>query len=127
MTDIKALIIEDDANSARVLSHLLSKASIVDVEITDSERLDAHIDTNPDIVFVDLEMPYMTGYEVLEALLGSPHYQTIPIIASSVHLDSVNQVRDAGFHSFIGKPLEKDKFPHQLQRILDGENVWEAT
>ena len=34
--------------------------------------------------------------------------------------------REAGFDSFVGKPLSAQKFPEQLQRILTGKAVWEA-
>src|SRR5687767_11113310 len=77
-----------------------------------------------DLVFLDLEMPNADGYEVLEQLkieLGSD----IPVIACTVHTNEVNNARQQGFHSFIGKPLDVDRFPDQLQRILNRQRVWE--
>lgn len=125
MVNLKAVIIEDDVNSARVLSHLLAKEAIGSTIVTDVIHLDQHLTTDTDIVFVDLEMPGKNGYEVLDELLNEAHFSSIPIIASSVHTNEIHHARQAGFHSFIGKPLAKDIFPEQLKRILEGENVWE--
>ncbi len=125
MTNTHALIIEDDINSAKVLAHLLARQGIESIIVTDTAQLEGQVNETPDLVFIDLEMPRMDGYEVLTELRGIQHYNEIPIVASSVHTGEIHRVRDAGFTSFIGKPLAKDIFPGQLARILSGENVWE--
>jgi CheY-like chemotaxis protein len=126
MVSKQALIIEDDINSARVLAHLLSKVSIESIIVTDIAQIEAQIDAEPDVVFIDLEMPQMNGYEVLSELLTISHYTSIPIVASSVHTNEINAVQEAGFHSFIGTPLAKERFSEHLARILAGERVWEV-
>ena len=125
MSNQTAMIVEDDANSAKILAHFLAKEGIETNIITDVSQVDSHIDSHPDMVFLDLQMPHRNGYEVLADLLDDPHYQTIPIIASSVYNVEIPHLREAGFHSFIGKPLAKEKFQQQLQRILAGEHIWE--
>jgi CheY-like chemotaxis protein len=122
----KAIIIEDDVNSAKVLAHLLLKEGIESIIVTYFGQFQSQNPVDAAIIFVDLEMPGISGYEVLEVLMRDAHYQSVPIIASSVHLNEIKQVRDAGFHSFIGKPLRKDVFPNQLRRILAGERIWET-
>ena len=42
----------------------------------------------------------------------------------TVHVSEIGVARDLGFHSFLGKPLDVDKFPEQLKRILNDEPVW---
>jgi CheY-like chemotaxis protein len=122
----KALIFEDDVNSAKVLAHLLLKEGIESIIVTHFGQFQSQTPVAAAIIFVDLEMPGISGYEVLEVLMRDSQYQSVPIIASSVHLNEINQVRNAGFHSFIGKPLTKDIFPNQLRRILAGERIWET-
>jgi CheY-like chemotaxis protein len=121
----RAMIIEDDVNSAKVLAHLLNKNSFESVTVTDYRQLE--IEDKPDIVFVDLEMPQRNGYEILEELLKDRHYQSIPIVATSVHTGELKNVQSAGFSGFIGKPLSKDKFSKQLSSILNGEAVWDIS
>jgi CheY-like chemotaxis protein len=121
----RAMIIEDDVNSAKVLAHLLNKNSIDSVTVMDYRQLASQ--EKPDIVFIYLEMPQRNGYEVLEELLKDSHYQSIPIVATSVHTGELKNVQAAGFSSFISKPLSKDKFPKQLSSILNGEAVWDIS
>jgi two-component system cell cycle response regulator DivK len=35
-------------------------------------------------------------------------------------------VRGAGFDGFIGKPLSRERFPDQVRRVLNGQEVWDA-
>jgi two-component system cell cycle response regulator DivK len=37
----------------------------------------------------------------------------------------MNKAKSSGFDGFLGKPLDPDKFPDQIRRILNGEAVWE--
>jgi two-component system cell cycle response regulator DivK len=51
----------------------------------------------------------------------------VPIIAvtAEASLEQMNKARDSGFDGFLGKPLDPDRFPEQIRRILSGEPVWE--
>jgi len=37
----------------------------------------------------------------------------------------MKRAQQAGFDGFLGKPLDPDRFPNQIRRILSGEQVWE--
>ncbi|HEX2618780.1 MAG TPA: response regulator, partial [Phototrophicaceae bacterium] len=76
-----------------------------------------------DVVFLDLEMPGLDGYQVKEMLRSS--LGDTPIVAYTVHVSEINEVRNLGFNGFLGKPLDNARFPGQLARILRGEAVWE--
>ena len=77
-----------------------------------------------DVIFLDLEMPEINGYEMIE-ILKNELGVSAPIIAYSVHISEVHVARKLGFDGFLGKPLRRTEFPGQLQRILNGEKVWE--
>ena len=51
----------------------------------------------------------------------------VPIIAvtAEASTDQMNKAKNSGFDGFLGKPLDPDKFPDQIRRILSGEPVWE--
>jgi two-component system cell cycle response regulator DivK len=38
----------------------------------------------------------------------------------------MQRAKEAGFDGFIGKPLDPDRFPNQIRRVLQGEAVWEV-
>lgn len=122
----RALIIDDDDNNLGILQQSLSLMGVESTAVQDTQRLTdvLKISRGYDVVFLDLEMPGLNGYEVLSLLKGMPQFQQVPVVAYTVHLAEVNNARQLGFHSFIGKPLDIDTFPAYFNRILNGEPVW---
>ncbi|MBN1313806.1 MAG: response regulator [Anaerolineae bacterium] len=129
MTNFKgkqALIVEDDPVSISVLEKLLSRLEVQSIVMdgyADVAGLLADV-PGPDVIFLDLEMPGKDGYQMLEVLKAHPKAQHVPIVAYTTHLSHVNQTREAGFDGFLGKPLDRHEFPLNLERILNGEDVW---
>jgi CheY-like chemotaxis protein len=76
------------------------------------------------VIFLDLEMPEMDGYQALQLIRSQECLNGVPVVAYTVHNSEINTARLLGFHSFLGKPLDADRFPEQLTRILNGERVW---
>ena len=127
MATLHALIIDDDAYSIHVMERLLDQEDISYTAVADPTRLEGILQTldTVDIVFLDLEMPKLDGYEVL-AILKTHLTASVPIVACTVHTAEINNTRRKGFFSFVAKPLDLDRFSDQLHRILSGIPVWEA-
>ncbi|NLX09997.1 MAG: response regulator [Chloroflexi bacterium] len=127
MATLHALIIDDDAYSIHVMERLLDQEDISYTAVADPTRLEGILQTldTVDIVFLDLEMPKLDGYEVL-AMLKTHLTASVPIVACTVHTAEINNTRRKGFFSFVAKPLDLDRFSDQLHRILSGIPVWEA-
>lgn len=123
----QALVIDDNAQNRKVLSQLLAKQGIPCTEFADPRKLSSSLPEMGafDVVFLDLEMPGLDGYNVKNIL--REHLGTTPIIAYTVHVSEINVVRDQGFDGFLGKPLDNARFPEQLERILNGQPVWERS
>jgi CheY-like chemotaxis protein len=77
-----------------------------------------------DLVFLDLEMPGMDGYQAAALIRAHPHFQRARLVAYTVHISELNAAFDRGFDAFLGKPLNAEAFGGQLARILAGERVW---
>ena len=121
-----ALIIDDDVLNLEVIGRLLDLEGITWTKAQDAQQIKSAVaaSSQPDLVFLDLEMPQMDGYEafhLLQNALGSD----VPIVACTVHTSEINVVREVGFHSFLAKPLDQRLFPQQVKQILQGESVWE--
>jgi two-component system cell cycle response regulator DivK len=129
MNQVHALIIDDNIKNMNVLSMLLSEQGVSTTQVINPTKLDAILQgiDHMDVVFLDLEMPDIDGYEVLALLKSHARFQTVPVIAYTVHVSEINAVHQQGFDGFIGKPLDPDKFPDQLARILNGLPVWEVS
>jgi two-component system cell cycle response regulator DivK len=48
-------------------------------------------------------------------------------VTAEASLEQLTKARQAGFDGFLGKPLDMDRFPDQVRRILAGEPVWEMS
>jgi two-component system cell cycle response regulator DivK len=127
MAHAHALIIDDNAYNAEVLERLLTALGGSFTTLHDPMQLqDITADLEKfDIVFLDLELPRQTGYQVLETLKGDLALP-VPVVAYTVHTGEMDQARALGFDGFLGKPLDPKRFPDQLARLLAGEQVWET-
>ncbi len=120
-----ALIIEDDAKNMKILAQLLALEDVTSTGVLDPNNLMDALQSldQLDVIFLDLELPHANGYEIIQTLqeMGI----SVPIVACTVHTSQMDTAQDKGFHSFIGKPLQADRFPEQLRQILNGEPVWD--
>jgi two-component system, cell cycle response regulator DivK len=125
---VKALIIDDNELNLDVLATLLTYAGMTPITLQSPDAIAAVIDNESDIsiIFLDLEFPDHDGLTIIKQLQADVRLHGIPITAYTVHISEQNEAREAGFHSFLGKPLNVQRFPNQLQRILNGERVWEV-
>lgn len=120
-----ALIIDDTPANITIMTRLLADAQFTYTAVSDLDSLHQavqHLD-RLDIVFTDLNLDGMTGYDVLAML--RQYEIAVPIVACSVYTDEIIRAREMGFTSFIGYPLKMGQFINQVERILAGQAVWE--
>ncbi len=131
-----ALVIEDDAASRDVLVHLLRNVGCTVYDASDGEEgLKVALSRTLDIIFTDIRMPVMNGYNMLHALREHIAKETLPVIAVSA--SNLEHERSfyltQGFHDFIGKPFQFDDIYSALVNFtnadftsLDDENTASA-
>ena len=126
MSGPHALIIDDNRNNLEVIAGLLTAQGINHTAIKDPTKVSGELQHLPniDVVFCDLEMPKVNGYQLL-ATLRQQLGKSTPIITYTVHLSEIDTARRMGFDGFLGKPLDAERFPEQVKRILNGRPVWE--
>ena len=125
---VYAVIIEDDELGVKVLQGLLDGQGIRSEVVMSYEDVHVRLDAlvHPGVVFIDLEMPEVDGYEVLAIVRGKPNFDGVPVIAYTTHISHMKDTRTAGFDGFLGKPVDPVRFPEHIQQILGGQEVWEA-
>lgn len=81
---IKIMVIDDSKTIRRTAETLLQKEGYTVVTATDGfEALSKIAQTNPDIIFVDIMMPRLDGYQTCALIKNSQNYQHIPVIMLS--------------------------------------------
>ena len=123
----QALIIDDNRGNLDVLSMLLNQQGVMVTAVQSVKQIGFALETlTPDVVFLDLEFPNSSGWDILVEMKANPNLNGVPIVAYTVHISEIDVARRAGFDSFIGKPLDSRRFPDQIKRILSGQPVWEV-
>jgi CheY-like chemotaxis protein len=127
MESTHALVIDDNNNNLDVLVMLLSQQGVEATPVASLRSVPETLNQLPqvDVIFLDLEFPNGSGYELFRNLKADPRLANVPVVAYSVHISEIERVRREGFHGFLGKPLNARHFPRQLQQILNGIPVWE--
>jgi CheY-like chemotaxis protein len=122
---MQALIIDDNQNNVLVLQQLLTMEGVGSSTFAATEYFDQQMDECPnmDIIFLDLEMPKINGYQALEVIRSHPRFANTLVIAYSVYATELNTALDLGFDGFLGKPLSAEEFPAQLAQIMQGQRV----
>lgn len=125
MSNIFALIIDDNSNNILVIDQLLRIEGVQTKSLRSATSLEVALKelNNIAIIFLDLEMPDLNGYEALSIIKSHPNTQGTTVVAYSVYVSELDNVLEQGFDAFIGKPLDAEAFPNQLERILNGETV----
>jgi CheY-like chemotaxis protein len=100
-----------------VTYHLISNTSLI--------RTELDLVPIPSVIFLDLELPGTTGFEVLDLIRGHDRLEGVPVVAYSSHSTERPSVRKSDFNGFLGKPLNGSRVEEFLRRVLDGEHVWD--
>ncbi len=128
--DAVVLVVEDNVSNFVLIARMLGFLGIHCEWKTSGYEVVEYADTLPkvDLILMDIRLPYEDGYSALRKIRLS-RLKDIPVIAvtAEASLEQMNKARQSGFNGFLGKPLDPDRFPDQIQRILSGEPVWEMS
>jgi two-component system cell cycle response regulator DivK len=127
--DLTVLVVEDNVSNFVLVARMLGFLGIHCEWKTSGYEVVEYADTLPrlDLILLDIRLPYEDGYIALRKIRNAERLQHIPVVAvtAEVGADQMNRARAAGFDGFLGKPLDPDRFPDQIRRILSNEPVWE--
>lgn len=127
--DTTVLVVEDNVSNFVLIARLLGFMGIHCEWKTSGYEVVEYADTLPrlDLILMDIRLPYEDGYGAMKKIRQSERLKSVPIVAVTAEAsqEQMNKARAAGFNGFLGKPLDPDRFPDQIRRILHGEPVWE--
>jgi type II secretory ATPase GspE/PulE/Tfp pilus assembly ATPase PilB-like protein/CheY-like chemotaxis protein len=117
----KVLLVEDEEQLRRVMKDLLEREGYVVAEARDGIQALDEVDRHaPDIIVLDLNLPGLDGYSVLQQLRSRPATRAIPIMVLTAKGDEDNEVRvfELGADDFITKPFRARALSARLEAIL---------
>ncbi|ATX79228.1 two-component system, cell cycle response regulator DivK [Mariprofundus aestuarium] len=118
----KKIAVVDDTASILMLFTALLEAHHAEVVTAGSGRefLEQVAAISPDLILLDIQMPEMDGYRVLEMLRAIPAIGNTPVVALTAHAMSGDKERilEGGFSGYIAKPVDTRAFPDQIASFL---------
>jgi len=117
----KILVIDDDEPIRDFLAAILGSK---DIEVLQAENGDDGItmarENSPDLIILDMNMPGMTGWEVLPVLKSHPDTKDIPVVGLSGHSNAEDRDKayDSGCELYLTKPIDPMKVLTAVMEIL---------
>lgn len=121
----RVVYVEDNAANLALVTKVLGHVGYeVEGAVTGEEGLDCIQRDPPDLVLLDLDLPGIDGFEVVQKIKAIPALSTIPFIAisASVMKQERKMALDAGCFSFIEKPFDIGELRVAVEEALASSN-----
>lgn len=125
----KILVIDDEFAIAQLIKlYLEEKGYDVEMALSGTEGVKKAKELKPDIITLDIMMPEMNGFQVMEVLKNNPDTSKIPFVLISV---VGGPQKERGFRlgavDFISKPLDEDVLIKSIKKVEDNLSKTEET
>ena len=119
----KILLVEDDRIVSRLIENLLQRKGYSISTLADGRSASAFINSNsetPDLVLLDLMLPFIDGFEILNLMRANPTWQNVPVIMLTSKGQEKNIVRafELGANDYILKPFNREEVAIRIKRQL---------
>jgi CheY-like chemotaxis protein len=119
---MKKVLVADDRETGRELVRtVLENTGYQVYEASDGqEAVEQACQIRPDLIILDIHMPGLDGFQVIEKLRGVEGFSSIPIIAltASAMMGDRERAMAAGFTGYITKPIRLDALRAEVERLL---------
>ena len=118
---MKILVADDSKMARRMVMKILQDCRDESDEIFEAqngaEAVDLYKQHTPDVVFLDLTMPVMDGFEALKLIKAFDSKAQVVVVSADIQQGSMTQVREDGALDFVKKPINDVKMKQILEKI----------
>jgi CheY-like chemotaxis protein len=116
---LQALIVDDDAAARHILGHLLRELGCEVTEARDgAQGLWLARKSPPEVIFLDLEMPALSGWEVLPQLHSEPRTRRIPVVLYTGRPQAEQERTRLGVQGLLRKRGDSSRLRRELHEVL---------
>ena len=119
----KILIVDDSITARKLIMDCLQGGSWTVIEAGDGKDGLAKLDQNPDIklIFSDINMPWMSGLEMIEEIKSRSEFKAIPIcmLTTESGAESIEAAKRLGVDAFLVKPVEREQVLAVVEAYLN--------
>ncbi len=117
----KILIVEDNALNVKLFCDLLAAHGHEPRPVTDGRfALDQAREFGPDLVITDIQLPHVTGLDLIRLIREDKGLKDVPIMAVTAYAAPADEerIRSAGAQAYVSKPISVAKFVAQVNELL---------
>ena len=117
----KILIVEDNALNVKLFCDLLAAHGHEPQAVTDSRQaLDAAHEFSPDLVITDIQLPHVTGFDLIRMIREDDKLSEVPIMAVTAYSarGDEERIRAAGAQAYVSKPISVVRFAETVDELL---------
>jgi two-component system, cell cycle response regulator DivK len=120
----KILVVEDNALNIKLFCDLLAAHGHQPEAVLDSRlALEAARSFKPDLVITDIQLPHVTGLELMELIRKDEELRDVPIMAVTAYsgVGDDERIRAAGAQAYVSKPISVVRFAETVEELLAGK------
>ena len=117
----RVLLVEDNEMNRDMLSRRLQRKGYTVLIAVDGEQgLATAYSEMPDLILMDISLPFIDGYEVTRRLKANPRTKHIPVIALTAHalLTDRDKAMKAGCNDYDTKPVDFSRLTEKIEALL---------
>lgn len=117
----KILLIEDEPSNSRLMEVTLRPLGYETMVRGDGPSgLEAAREESVELIVLDIALPQLDGWQVLERLRGDPHTMAIPVLVLTAHVGDENLMKaaDGGADVFMTKPFQPDDLRQVVKALI---------
>ena len=118
----RILVVEDNALNIKLFCDLLAAHGHLTQAVTDSrEAMATAISFRPDLVITDIQLPHVSGLELMALLGADPDLCDVPIMAVTAYSAQGDdeRIRAAGAKAYVSKPISVARFAETVDSLLN--------
>jgi two-component system, cell cycle response regulator DivK len=122
----KILIVEDNALNIKLFCDLLAAHGHEPQAVTDSRQaLDAAHEFSPDLVITDIQLPHVTGFDLIRMMRADDRLSDVPIMAVTAYSATGDEerIRAAGAQAYVSKPISVMRFAETVDQLLQASGA----
>jgi two-component system cell cycle response regulator DivK len=125
----KILIVEDNALNIKLFCDLLAAHGHEPEAVTDSRNaLETAREFQPDLVITDIQLPHVSGLELIRLIRADERLAKVPIMAVTAYsaIGDEERIRGAGAQAYVSKPISVVRFAQTVEQLLPGNEQAEV-
>lgn len=125
MAHERIMLVDDEPSNLKLLERLLRRNGYQGLVLVEDPRdvVPLYQAARPDLILLDLNMPHLDGYEVLEALsrLDDPLMPPVVVITAQNAKKDMLRALSAGARDFLSKPFDRNELLMRVRNLLDAQ------